>query len=370
MKKILLAICAAFFIAATPLAAFEWGGVLTDSTGITTPDFSNITFKQQNGISLWFNTSLGSSDLFLSGETTYKFKLVKAKDLDAQIINVFDIPLLKVSGDILTNAGLLSLNAGRFSYFDATGLVFEGTLDGAAVDFTMPIVKLGLVAGYTGLLNELNANLANINAEPEQQFYDFSTATIPLGASLEFPGLFANQSLGLQGYALFNQDNFDESAYYFNLFLSGPITNFLFYNLVSSVGSADSFNSIMNYTSFNLLAFPTETISVNVGAEYASAQGQGSLATFTAPGYSYNGDIVPKLGFTYATSTMSLDLSASYILSYDGSKYSGTRTDINAGAVYNVFSDLQLGLNFVGQIDITGGNNSSYSANLNLALAF
>lgn len=370
MKKILLAIFTALFIFVAPLAAFEWGGVVTDSTGITTPDFSNISFKQQNGISLWFNTSLGSTDLFLSGEGTYKFKLVKAKDLDAQIINVLDIPLFKISGDIPTEGGVLSLNAGRFSYLDASGVIFRGTLDGAGVDYTMPLVKLGFVAGYTGLLNELNLNLANINENPEKQFYDFSEATIPLGASVEFPGLFANQTLGLQGYAVLNKDSFDASGYYLNLFLSGPITNFIFYNLVSSVASADSFKSIMNYSSLTVVAFPTENIAVNIGAEYGSAKGQGSLATFTAPGYSYNGDIVPKVGFTFATNTLNFDLRANYILSYDGSKYSGTRADVNAGAVYNVFSDFQIGLNFTGQIDVTGGDNSSYSANLNVALAF
>ena len=370
MKKLLLAICTALFIIATPLTAFEWGGLVTDSTGITTPDFSNIAFKQQNGISLWFNTTLGATDLFLSGEGTYKFKLVKPKDVDAQIINVLDVPLLKISGDILTGSGVLSLNAGRFSYLDATGVIFRGTLDGAGVDFTMPLVKLGFVAGYTGLLNELNLNLSNINETPEKQFYDFSAATIPVGASVEFPGLFANQTLGLQGYAVLDKDYFDASGYYFNLFLSGPITNFVYYNLVSSVGSMDSFKSIMNYSSLTVVAFPVENISVNVGAEYGSAKGQGSLATFVAPGYSYNGDIVPKFGFTFATSTMSLDLRANYILSYDGSGYTGTRADVNAGAVYNVFSDFQVGLNFVGQIDVTGGDNSSYSANLNVALAF
>ena len=49
MKKIILTICALFFVFASPLAAMEWGGVLSNDTGIETPDFSNITFKQSNG---------------------------------------------------------------------------------------------------------------------------------------------------------------------------------------------------------------------------------------------------------------------------------------------------------------------------------
>lgn len=370
MKKLLVAICTALFIVAAPLSAFEWGGVITDSTGVSTPNFNNLSLKQQNGISLWFNTALGDTDLFFSGEGVYKFKLVKAASTEAQLIHVADIPLLKISGDIQTATGVVSLNAGRFSYVDGTGSVFKGSLDGVGVDFTLPIVKLGFVAGYTGLLNELNANLSNINTTPEKQFYDFSAKTAPVGFSVEFPALFANQSLGFQGYGVLETDNFDASGYYFNLLLSGPITNSIYYNLVSSVGSVNTFKSIMNYSAFTLIAFPSETVAINAGVEYGSAQGQGSLATFTAPGYSYNGDIVPKAGFTYATSTMSLDLSGSYILGYDGTKYSGTRADVNAGFIYNIFSDFQVGLAFTGQIDVTGGNDSSYNLYLNVALAF
>ena len=370
MKKLLIAICTALFIVAAPLSAFEWGGVFTDSTGISTPNFSTLSLKQQNGISLWFNTALGESDLFLSGEGVYKFKLVKAPDADAQIIHVADLPLLKISGDIETDSGVISLNAGRFSYVDGTGSVFRGSVDGVAVDYTLPIVKLGFVAGYTGLLNDLNANLSNINTTPEKQFYDMAEASIPVGLSVEFPALFANQNLGLQGYGILYTDNFDASGYYINLLLSGPITNFIYYNVASSLGTVNLFKNLMNYSAITLVAFPTDTISINVGAEYGSAQGQGSLATFVAPGYSYNGDIVPKAGFTFATSNMSIDLSGSYILGFDGSSYSGTRADVNASAIYNIFSDLQVGLAFTGQIDVSGGNNSSYNINLNAALAF
>lgn len=370
MKKLLIAISTALFILVAPLSAFEWGGVLTDTTGLATPNFNNLTLKQQNGISLWFNTALGESDLFFSGEGVYKFKLVKSASEEAQLIHVADIPLLKISGDIQTASGVLSLNAGRFSYVDGTGSVFKGSLDGLGIDFTLPIVKLGFVAGYTGLLNDLNTNLSNINTTPEKQFYDFSAASIPLGFSVEFPALFANQNLGLQGYAVLNKDNFDASGYYINLLLSGPITNSIYYNIVSSLGSENVFKSLMNYSAFTLIAFPTETIAINAGVEYGSAQGQGSLATFSAPGYSYNGDIVPKAGFTFATNSMSIDLSGSYILGYDGTSYAGTRADVNAGFIYNIFSDFQVGLAFTGQIDVTGGNNSSYNLYLNVALAF
>lgn len=371
MKKLLIAICTALFILAAPLSAFEWGGLVTNSSGVSTPDFSVISFKQQNGLSLWFNTALGESDLFLSGEGVYKFKLVKAPEADAQIINVADLPLLKVSGDIQTEGGVISLNAGRFSYVDGTGSVFAGSIDGLGLDYTLPIVKLGFVAGYTGLLNELNVNLSNINTTPETQFYKVAdTAYIPVGFSVEFPALFANQSLGLQGYGMLNKDQFDASGYYVNLLLSGPVTNSIFYNVVSSVGSVNTFKNIMLYSALSLVAFPTETLSFFVGAEYGSASGQGSFATFQAPGYSYSGDIVPKAGFTFATNDMSFDVSGSYILGYDGSKYAGTRADVNAGFIYNIFSDLQAGLAFTGQIDLTGGNNSSYNINLNVALAF
>ena len=71
MKKILLTICALFFVFASPLAAFEWGGLLTDNTGIQTPDFQNITLNQSNGISLWLNAPVGEDFSFAAAGSVF-----------------------------------------------------------------------------------------------------------------------------------------------------------------------------------------------------------------------------------------------------------------------------------------------------------
>ena len=372
MKKLIVSICTVFCLMAAPLTAVEWGGLFFNDTGagINGPDYNDLEISQANGLSLWLKSPLADSGFYFSGEALYKFKLTFPKGDSPVFEQIADVPLLKVAGDVELGSGLLSLNAGRFYYVDSTATVLSQTIDGASVKYSLPAVNLGFFLGYTGLLNSLNVPMAGCSPKPEAKIYDLAEPYLPLGVTFEFPSLFANQSLELDAYYIADLTVSENSRCYADLLLSGPITNSIYYNLVSSVGSVNTFKSIMNYSAFTLIAFPTETVAINAGVEYGSAQGQGSLATFVAPGYSYNGDIVPKAGFTFATSTMSLDLSGSYILGYDGTKYSGTRADVNAGFIYNIFSDFQVGLAFTGQIDVTGGNDSSYNLYLNVALAF
>lgn len=368
MKKLLLSILTALFIVSAPLFAFEWGGLITDTTGITTPDFSAITFNQSNGISLWFNSPLGEDASFsISGEGLYKFNFTKPDGADGIITHIVDVPLLKLSGDIDTGSGIITLNAGRFSYVDGAGAVYVNTIDGASVDFAFPLVKAGFIAGYTGLLNALNVGLPAKKADAK--FYSMAYAYAPVGAYVEFPSLFANQSLTIQGYAVLDLGGGKTNSYYGNVILGGPITNSIFYSLASSFGSVD-FKNLMNYSALTIIAFPTETLSLNLGAEFGSADNQGPFSAFTSIASPASSKIAPKAGLTFATSNFSFDLSGKYNLAYDGSSYKGADAEVSTGIVYNVFSDFQIGLNFKATINPKVSALNNYVANLNVALAF
>lgn len=364
MKKLLLAVCTALFIISAPLGAMEWGGLITNDSGISTPDFSDITFNQANGISLWVNSPLGENFTF-AGEASYKFKFQKPKDVDPVITHIVDVPLLKISGDVSTDSGVVSVNAGRFNYVDGAGAVYSNTLDGVSVEYALPVVKFGAVAGYTGLLNSLSTYLPSEN---DNKFYNMAQALVPVGAFVDF-SLFANQSLAVQGYAILDFASDAQKAYYANVILSGPITNSLFYSLASSFGSVD-FKNLMNYSALTFMAFPSEVLSINGGVEFGSAEEQGPFSAFYSLASAAGGKISPKLGLTVATSNMSFDLSGKYNLTYDGSSYKGTDAEAGAGLVYNIFSDFQIGLKFNAVIDTAGGDNNNYVANLNVALAF
>ena len=370
MKKLLVSICTALFILSAPLSAFEWGGVIKDDTGITTPDFKDITFKQSNSLSLWFKAPVGNR-FKLTGEGLYKYNLSVNKS-STDFVNILDLSLFKLDGKIDAGNGLLSLTAGRFSVADATGAVIAQTSDGINVTYALDTVKLGAYAGYTGLLNGLNVAMATA-PEKNLKLYNPAYAYAPLGLTVELPSLFLNQNITLQGYALLDCGSNKSSMYYGNIVFAGPITNSVYYNLSTSLGSVN-FKSFMNYTGFTLYVFPSEEIALNAGVDFGSAD-QGSMAAFTsasAKSGDVSGKIVPRISFAYGTDVMCLELGAKYNIAYDTAKakYAGAGADINAGFVYNIFSDLQIGLNITSFIDATEAKQNNFTANLNIALAF
>ena len=342
MKKIVLSICALFFVFASPLSAFEWGGLITNDTGAiiaTTPAASSTTISQSNGVSIWFNNPIGE-DFALSGEVLYKYNLKIPTQGNSTFINIVDLPLFKFSGETQAGSGILGVNAGRFAYVDNAGAIVSGTIDGAAIDYSVSIVKIGLFGGYSGLLNTLNnTSLARADVTKEANLYDFAYQYAPLGLSVELPYLFGNQSLGIQAYTILDCGKNDpkQNLTYASLALSGPITNIIYYSLASSLGFID-FKDLMNFTEFSLLVFPTQEISINAGVEVSPVINNtyyySPLASKTG------GQITPKANFTYGTDTMCFDLGAKYILAYNiaDKNYAGKSFDLNAGFVYNVFS--------------------------------
>ena len=369
MKKILISICTALILTAS-LSAFEWGGVLKNDSGITTPDFKAITFKQSNAVSLWANSPLGQNSGFtFSGEVFYKYNLAIAKG-ENTFVNIFDVPLLKVGGKINSGSGLITINAGRFSYADGTGAVMAQTCDGLSVVFAMPALKIGAYAGYTGFVNALNVAMA-VAPEKNNKVYNLAYKYAPMGVTLELPALFANQNLSLQGYALLDCGSNKSNKYFANLILAGPITNSIFYNLGTSVGS-ENFKNLMDYSAFTLYFFPTPELSINAGVEYGSGE-QGKLSPYSSisvKSMDAASKICPKLSLTYGTSTFCFDIGGRYILAYSDDKYSGAGTEANLGFVYNIFSDLQVGATVTAFLDSTEAKANNYTANLNIALAF
>ena len=372
MKKVLISICAALCLLSFPLSAVEWGGLFTNDSGISAPE---ITFKQSNGISLWVNSPLGEDSGFVfSGEALYKYNLTIMKDADPEFIHFFDVPLLKVSGDLQAGSGILSINAGRFYFVDGSTAVIAQTVDGISAVYNLPVINLGLFAGYTGLLNSLNTPMA-VPSEKDNDIYRMAYPYLPIGVSFELPAFAGNQSFEIDAYYLVDcgSGSSDEKSNlcYANLILSGPIANIVYYNLATSFGLIN-FKDVMNYSSLSFMIFPTQEISVTAGVIYGSAE-QGPFVSFgsIAPSsLAASGKITPSIGFTFTKGSLCLDLSGNYVLAYEEDKYTGTNSDISASVIYNIFSDFQVGLTANASLDVTGSNAHQYGAKLNLSLAF
>lgn len=385
MKKLILSVCTAFCIMAAPLAAVEWGGLFSNETGVTTPDFSAITINQSNALSLWVKSPLGSgTGLYFSSEALYKYKLSIPVGEKIEFTHFVDVPLLKISGDLNLGAGVLSLNAGRFFYVDSSSAIISQIVDGASISFALPVVKVGGFVGYTGLLNSLNTSSVTmaVSSTKENNVYRLAYPYLPLGLTIEFPSLAGNQSIEIDGYFLADvgagtEKEGDPSVkeksnlFYANLIASGPIANSVYYNAGTTIGM-QNFKNLMNYSSVSFLVFPSEAVSFNAGVSFGSAeQGPFKLYKSLAPvSITAAGKIVPKTGFSYTVGNMYLGLNGDVMLAYADKKYTPSTTDWNVEFFYNIFTDLQVGLTVSTTIDLTAAKANNYDAKLNLALAF
>ena len=370
MKKLLISICAIFCFIAAPVASVEWGGLFFNDTGASATDFSGVTINQSNGISIWVKAPVGETGLAFSTEALYKFNLEVTKGVDPILTHIVDVPLFKVAGDINAGSGVLSLNAGRFYYVDGSTAVLSQVVDGASITYGLPTIKFGGFVGYTGLVNALNVPMS-VAPEKDTKFYNLAYPYLPIGAFIEFPAMGGNQSLEIDAYYLLDLGSAKTNLCYANLVLSGPISNSVYYNIATCLGLMD-FKNVMNYSSASLLVFPSESLSLNAGATFGSAD-QGSLTSFISPATTSilaAGKITPKAGLTFTTESMCFDFGGNFVLTYDGSKYAPATTDWNAGFIYNIFSDLQVGLSVNASFDVTGANAHNYNAKLNLSLAF
>lgn len=375
MKKLILSICTVFCLLAAPLSAVEWGGLIFNDTGasISGPDYNNLSINQADGISLWLKTPLSDTGFYFAGEALYKFKLTFAKDVDPVLEQIADIPLLKFYGDIDLDAGLLSLNAGRFYYVDSTTAVISQTIDGLSAKFALPVVNLGAFVGYTGLLNALNVQMAGSAAKADSKIYGLTdNPYLPLGLTFEFPSLFANQALELDAYYLLDLGDAKINKCYANLMLSGPITSSFFYNAATSFGFVD-FKDMMNYSSLSFMIFPSAATTFTAGATFGSAAGQGPFVAFDSISVTSvlaTSSIIPKLAFTYTNSSLYFNMGGNVPMMYDGSKYGIADVNCDFNLLYNIFSDFQIGFAVDAKIDLTGANTHSFNAKLSAALAF
>ena len=370
MKKLLVSICTVFLIVSASLSAFEWGGVFKDETGITTPDFKDITFNQSNSIVLWAKTPLGKdSDFNFSTEALYKYNLAVTKDYKT-FDNIVDLTLFKVSGIITAGEGDLSIDAGRFYTADSTGAVIAQICDGLNIKYSLSRIQAGFYAGYTGLINSLDVTMA-VASEKDNKVYNMAYPYVPVGVKLLFPALFLNQNLTVEGYALFDCGSNKTNLYYANLVFAGPFTNIIYYNLSSSFGSAN-FKNFMNYSAFTLYVFPTDTISVTGGLDFGTGDKDkvGAYTAVSSKVADVSAKIVPRVGFTYGTDDLCLDLTGKFILGYADEKYAAAGTEFDVNFVYNIFSDLQVGLEAKAFFDATEAKANDYTIKLNVALAF
>lgn len=372
-NKLFLSVIFSFCVTTFSVAAVEWGGIFKNDSQVLS------LINQSNSIYLWLASPLGDSGLYFSGEAMYKYNLTI--DDENVFTHFFDVDLFKVYGDYAVGDNTLSLSFGRYMITDETSAVFAQNSDGLSVKFSADLVNVTGYVGYTGLLNSQNVSMLDKDGfvfDSDDKVYSLANPFIPVIATVTFPSLFANQSLSLQESAFFDLGEGKSNLYYSTLLLTGPVTNSISYNVATVFGSAD-FNNIMNYTAFNLNFYPTDSLLLSFGTEFASGKND-SFAAFkgitsrnvvnsvNAPETS--GVLVPNVAVTYIYSNLLLSTNAKFLfgLPEDGFSTEGFEADVSI--IYNVFTDLQLSLDVTTYCGISNKDENKTTATIRAAISF
>ena len=374
MKKI-LATAAALFLLATSLAAFDWGGIISNTTKPYSSDFSSVSFYQTNGISFWVGQAF-NKNLRFTTEALYKYELYNVNKTSS-LINVTDLSLLKLSGSWTLGTGNLSVNAGRFSYSDLSSAVFSQNSDGLSLAYQTNTFKIGAYAGYTGLLNSLTVSMIDVNPDvTNKEFYKLCPAYIPLIADFSLINL-AGTNISLQAEYFLASADYLKNKFYADLAVNGNIGSLFGYNLSAVLGSED-FKNFMLYGKGTAYIYLNNNFIVSAAGEYYSGN-NGSLVPFRAitsktiyngVGALSSGLILPQASVLFVYNGMVISLGEKVVISMpsDEAKLAGFDTSLNF--IYNVLSDLQVACSVIAYSDINVTSASNYAFVLNLSMAF
>lgn len=387
-KSLLVTVLTAFFL--LPVFSFEWGGLFTENAKGTIGDFSyfdTLSVRQSNSLCLWASVPFDeASNWYFAGQASYKYNL-DFSILGKTLTNIVDFDLVKISGVIPAGVNNITFSAGRFFVGDTTGKIFVQNCDGLLLNYNSLFTKMTLYAGYTGLLNGYNVYMLNPNGEVDSKnsvllkVYRQSPSYIPAIASVTFPSLFLNQSVGVQAIAILDVNgNSDSKAnrYYGTLNMAGPISGPIYYSLNTTFGSKD-FKNVSNYSSLKL-SYLNKTLTVKVGAEYASGNqaflepfvgftSQAMLNSATAPEYSSM--LLPGLDVIFSIKNLSFYFNGKVAVACPENSFSLQGVDASLKGYLNIFSDLRFDFGATMYYDIMKhGSENFYTANLGLTLSF
>ena len=393
MKKIVKTLASLAFIGtfAVSLHAVDFGGLLKNDTKFTTPTFQYVGLNQVDSLVGWIKLPITKNGkIYFSAEADATF-MYTTPNLSANMGTasfLANLSLCKVTMYNNVWNGILQLNLGRFSNSDSTGRAISQTLDGAQVTFSSNYVKAIVSAGYTGLTNArydsiIESGTTTFKADPNA-VYQPNSPYIVTGISTALPYLFANQTIGFEGYATFgvggiSGSNIGTNRFYATAMANGPIIQSLYYAFSTTFGITGE-GKVGNLSKFSITYYPP-ALNSSVSAEVLYASGNnGFLSPFT--GFTRqtaylagNGDTeysgIIKIGATGTIRPLEMlfiNLGADVVLScMDSFDYTGFQW--HSQLDFQPFTDLKIGLSaqqFIGK-DSTR-NNMAFG--LNVVFAF
>ena len=382
MKRSLISILFAMLLLPSSFG-YEWGLSLVNSTEFKGQEFDSLKLNQNDSLSLWtkipFNKSNSS---YLVGDVSYHFKYEDAGNNPVGFQNIVNLNMFKFVSELsFNNVNKMFIMAGRFPIVDSSRKVFAQSSDGLYLKYAGVFTNISLYGGYTGLLNSKEVTVLTPSEtkykEASNDFYTLAPKYVPVSVMFNFPSLFANQQLNIQGWGFLdlNGDNFNR--YYANIELDGYLAKGLHYSLSSVFGTVN-FENLMNCSELTIKYFVSEPFALQCSALYASGKNE-IFDAFT--GVTSN-SVILAYENTECSNLFKAELGAvvsvlqkclisakgAYVADFteESMDYRGIQWESNI--IWNIFDDVQLSASmgqFYGQD--SKDNQTRMSVNLNLA---
>lgn len=394
LKACLAALIGAFCMNAN---AQVFTGLFGNNTNLsfTGGDFSAPVLAQKNFLTAGMRVPFNSTGtIYLAAQATAKYNFDLNDGSKDQKITL-DLDLLKANAAFHTKNGKSALIAlGRFPISDISGQVLAQNTDGLLVSLKSQRFSTAYSLAYTGLqdaygVQMLNAEGATAEVGHDLGFYKFASPYAIVSASFSAPYLFANQTIGVETYAIAGVPGVsidlghDDPRVYLSFFINGPLMRFMFYDFTTTFESTE-FKNISNLTTLNLSLFPGfKYFSINFSGTYASGANLGAsqilepfvgitqiAACGSAEAPVYSG--IVKAGADVSmkpTDNLMLDLAGSAIFKFPETSLEFYGIDASFTAVWQIFTDVQVnaGVNaFIAQDPA----NTKYGASLNAVISF
>ena len=382
MKRSLISILFAMLLLPSSFG-YEWGLSLVNSTEFKGQEFDSLKLNQNDSLSLWtkipFNKSNSS---YLVGDVSYHFKYEDAGNNPVGLQNIVNLNMFKFVSELsFNNVNKMFIMAGRFPIVDSSRKVFAQSSDGLYLKYAGVFTNISLYGGYTGLLNSKEVTVLTPSEtkykEASNDFYTLAPKYVPVSVMFNFPSLFANQQLNIQGWGFLDLNGDDFNRYYANIELDGYLAKGLNYSLSSVFGTVN-FENLMNCSELTIKYFVSEPFALQCSALYASGKNE-IFDAFT--GVTSN-SVILAYENTECSNLFKAELGAvvsvlqkclisakgAYVADFteESMDYRGIQWESNI--IWNIFDDVQLSASmgqFYGQD--SKDNQTRMSVNLNLA---
>lgn len=382
MKRSLISILFAMLLLPSSFG-YEWGLSLVNSTEFKGQEFDSLKLNQNDSLSLWtkipFNKSNSS---YLVGDVSYHFKYEDAGNNPVGLQNIVNLNMFKFVSELsFNNVNKMFIMAGRFPIVDSSRKVFAQSSDGLYLKYAGVFTNISLYGGYTGLLNSKEVTVLTPSEtkykEASNDFYTLAPKYVPVSVMFNFPSLFANQQLNIQGWGFLDLNGDDFNRYYANIELDGYLAKGLHYALSSVFGTVN-FENLMNCSELTIKYFVSEPFALQCSALYASGKNE-IFDAFT--GVTSN-SVILAYENTECSNLFKAELGAvvsvlqkclisakgAYVADFteESMDYRGIQWESNI--IWNIFDDVQLSASmgqFYGQD--SKDNQTRMSVNLNLA---